>query len=135
MINIYGSPWRTWKKARKYFRFPNVRLCTYIRPFLFFHFWSWHDFIYVSDVTWKDKYNSPRHEENPCIAINFFNLIQFKLEFGRWFDNVDYSMEYWESILCYVYYNKSLIESLKYSIWESTNGTKTPITRVCLWKR
>jgi hypothetical protein len=132
MINIYGTPWRTWKKAKKYFRFPDIRLRAAIRPRLLHYFWNWYDFLYVSDVSWKDKYNEPRHEDNPCIAINFFNLLQFKIEFGRWIKGKDYSMEYWEALLCFVKYNKSLEESLQFSIWEDMKGNKTPIKKVCL---
>ena len=134
MIKFYGSPLRTWRKAKKYFRFPDIKFHLITYPYSYYKF-NWYDFLHISDIIWKDKYNSPRHEGNPYIIINLFNLIQFQWEFGRWINNKDYSLEYWESLLYYTKYNKSILESLNYSIWTDMKGNKTPIIKVCLWKR
>ncbi len=134
MIKFYGTPWKTWKKARKYFRFPNIRLRASLFPNLFIYFLHWYDFIYICDINWKSKYSEPRHEDNPCIVLNFFNYFQVKLELGRWIQGKDYSMQYWESLLCYTVFGMSLHESLKFSIWVDSKGNKTPITKVCLKK-
>ena len=62
---------------------------------------------------WKDKYNSPRHERNPYFWICLFRLFRFEIstrintltETGKVEDR---SMFYWEYLLDYLYYSKSL---------------------------
>lgn len=112
-----SNPFKTWWKARKYFKVP--RTC--------FSFSSnKHHFPYASkywqgkildidihDVEWKDKWNSPRHEANPLIYICLFGRFSLWIyptvyninEFGEK-ENGD--MYYWEYLLNYLYYTKSL---------------------------
>ena len=62
---------------------------------------------------WKDKYNSPRHERNPYVWICLFRLFRFEIdtrinaltETGKVEDR---STFYWEYLLDYLYYSKSL---------------------------
>ena len=69
--------------------------------------------ISIQDVCWKDKYNSPRHERNPYLWICLFRLFRFEIstrinaltETGKVEDR---SMFYWEYLLDYLYYSKSL---------------------------
>ena len=65
--------------------------------------------IKSSNVGWKDKYDSPRFEWNPYIAIVFFRkwIIHFSLCFSK--DSIE-DAKIWESILSYNYYNKNFKE-------------------------
>jgi hypothetical protein len=68
-------------------------------------------------VTWKDKYNSPRHEHDPQLTIVFFRKWCFHI---RWWYREEYqrkgredcSMEYWETALDWLYYGKTLSEAM-----------------------
>lgn len=82
--------------------------------------------IDVWDVSWKDKWNSPRHERDPFIYICLFGCIGFKITFYMKWINPDceiknVSMEYWEYILECIYYNKSLKEAISY--WQCDSKT------------
>lgn len=66
------------------------------------------------DLTWKDKFNSPRHEYNPRIFLSLFNYIHLYVEWTLEKDPMD-DMVYWEAILDWMYYGKSLQEA-------NTNG-------------
>lgn len=128
-INIYiENPFKTWWKARKYFKIPITKVTLFFtnRSYKIPSPYVWEGAlgkildIHVSDVWWKDKFNSPRHEANPHIFICFFKLfgifIQPKIysidEFG---DKKDFDMHYWEYILNYLYYDKGLKQE---SFWE-----------------
>lgn len=72
--------------------------------------------ITIQDVEWKDKWDTPRHEENPLISIGIFNKFFFNWEWrlskeleSRNFDNEDY----WEQILWYLYYSDKDINKAK----------------------
>ena len=108
------NPLRTWWKVRKWFRIPKPSI--YFGPII-----SglpcklpdkWIE-LYIYDVSWKDKYNSPRHERNPYVWICLFRLFRFEIstrintltETGKVEDR---SMFYWEYLLNYLYYSKSL---------------------------
>lgn len=63
--------------------------------------------ITIKDLEWKDKWSTPRHEENPFISIAIFNKFFFNWEWKlpeneifKWSDND----QYWEQILWYLYY-------------------------------
>lgn len=61
------------------------------------------------DLTWKDKWNSPRHEYNPHILFSLFNYIHLYVEWTLG-DSME-DMVYWEAILDWMYYGKSLQEA------------------------
>ena len=61
------------------------------------------------DLTWKDKWNSPRHEYNPRIFFSLFNYIHLYVEWTLG-DSME-DMVYWEAILDWMYYGKSLQEA------------------------
>ena len=61
------------------------------------------------DLTWKDKWNSPRHEYNPRIFFSLFNYIHLYIEWTVG-DSIG-DMVYWEAILDWMYYGKSLQEA------------------------
>lgn len=117
-INIHlENPLRTWWKARKYFKFPNI--CIYGGKLNYQYPYACRDRIgkildiNFSDLGWKDKYDSPRHERNPYIFICLFRFLCINIIFyKRFYDEIDRpkdgSMEYWEYILDYLYYQKEL---------------------------
>lgn len=91
------NPLKTWWKARQWFKFPavKVRFCKAKKWFSqpckqWFYFES-------TDLMWKDKWNTPRHEHNPYIHIVFFGIFM-----GITFVGIDddfFSDEYWEQLL------------------------------------
>ena len=115
-INI-NNPFKTWWKARKYFKKPSIKchfgLLKYSFPYANRDYIGKIIDISIHDVMWKDKYNSPRHERNPYLWICLFRLIRFEIgtyipeltETGKYEDG---SMYYWEYMLDYLYYSKSL---------------------------
>ena len=46
------------------------------------------------DITWKDKWNTPRHEINPRISISLFNYIHINIDFTLKEDSMN-DMVYW----------------------------------------
>lgn len=59
--------------------------------------------ITIQDLEWKDKWRTPRHEENPLISIGLFNKFFFNWEWKPSKDLGD-DMDYWEQVLWYLYY-------------------------------
>lgn len=111
------NPLKTWWKARKYFKFPNIAIHfsnnKYNSPYAS-RFWQGKLLdIDIHDVYWKDKYNSPRHERNPLIYICLFSKWSLWIVFHKTFinefgDKTDESIHYWEYMLDYLYYSKTL---------------------------
>ena len=115
-INI-NNPFKTWWKARKYFKKPSIKchfgLLKYSFPYANRDYIGKIIDISIQDVMWKDKYNSPRHERNPYVWICLFRL--FRFEIGTRINAItetgkveDRSTFYWEYLLDYLYYSKSL---------------------------
>lgn len=127
------NPLKTWWKARKYFKFPDIKMCVTNNKHTFPYASSkWRGTILdinIHDVYWKDKYNSPRHERNPLIYICLFSKWSLWITFCKIFINefgedTDESMHYWEYMLDYLYYSKSL----KLSSYWVTNSKVAQIT-------
>ena len=86
-----------------YFRFTKK-----YAPFMYANHYGKLFSIIVRDVQWKDKNNTPRHEENPFISIALFNKFFFNWSWGlskeieeHWIDIDDY----WEQGLWWLYYS------------------------------
>ena len=62
------------------------------------------------DLTWKDKWNSPRHEFNPRIKISLFNRLHLLITYTVGDSMTD--MVYWEVALWWLYYRKTLASSI-----------------------
>lgn len=117
-INIHlENPLKTWWKARKYFKFPNISIyggkLKYSFPYACKDRIGKILDINFSELGWKDKYDSPRHESNPYIFICLFRFLYISIIFHkRFYDEIgrpkNGSMEYWEYILDYLYYKKKL---------------------------
>lgn len=103
------NPFKTWWKARKYFKFPKPKItffCHRVGKAKLID-------IDIHDIYWKDKWNSPRHEISPRIFFCLFRTIGFVVNFpvtysNEFGDKENYDMEYWEYLLDYLYYSKSL---------------------------
>lgn len=111
------NPFKTWWKARKYFKFPDVRVVLtdniHAYPYASSKWRGTLLDIDIHDVYWKDKYDSPRHERNPLIYICLFSKWSLWITFHKTFinefgDKTDESIHYWEYMLDYLYYSKSL---------------------------
>ena len=112
------NPLRTYWKVKKYFKFPKLKCQFYKVPTNEAKILS----IESYDVFWKDKWDSPRHEYNPKIVISLFRNFHFRIDFTYYYNNSDHSMEYWESILWFVYYNKTLNQAVfEGSCWKTYN--------------
>lgn len=121
------NPLKTWWKARKYFKFPKIRIATSTSKWSFPYASKWWQGklldINIHDVYWKDKYDSPRHERNPLIYICLFSKyslwIQFTMTYKNEFgEDTDGSMYYWEYLLEWLYYqDKKTLQC--YSSWIS----------------
>lgn len=129
-INI-NNPFKTWWKARKYFKRPSVKfyfgLLKYNFPYANRNYIGKIIDISIQDVGWKDKYCSPRHERNPYVWICLFRL--FRFEIGTRINDItetgkveDRSTFYWEYLLDYLYYSKSLKIN---QCWEYTSKVYT----------
>lgn len=110
----FQNPFEIWWKARKYFKIPKTIIrFTYKRtPYARVDYHAKILDIYIHDLFWKDKYNSPRHEYNPLIFIYILGLciwiypkIYKTNEFGN---REDGDIYYWEYLLDYLYYTKTL---------------------------
>ena len=129
-INI-NNPFKTWWKARKYFKRPSVKfyfgLLKYNFPYANRDYIGKIIDISIHDVMQKDKYCSPRHERNPYVWICLFRL--FRFEIGTRINDItetgkveDRSTFYWEYLLDYLYYSKSLKIN---QCWEYTSKVYT----------
>ena len=103
------NPFKTWWKARKYFKFPKLKITFFCHRPCGAKLID----IDIHDVYWKDKWNSPRHEISPRIFFCLFGIIGFIVNFpvtysDEFGDKENHDMEYWEYLLDYLYYSKSL---------------------------
>lgn len=107
------NPFKTWWKARKYFKRPKLKFSTFFTSYRAYKRGGRLLEIECFDIMWKDKFNSPRHEISPHISILLFGKLGFRVdaviyyndEFG---ERQNGDMEYWEYLLDYLYYSKSL---------------------------
>lgn len=71
--------------------------------------------ICIQDVQWKDKWDSPRHEEDPFISISLFNRLYFnwtwKLPAHLKTNRVD-ELDYWEQFIWYKHYYDTYSQGL-----------------------
>ena len=82
-----------------------------------------------NEIKWKDKYGTPRHEENPFISIGIFNKYFFNWTWKLpphvetdWIDNDDY----WEQALWYLYYcDKDIKKAKETWPWYKENDEST----------
>lgn len=123
-----SNPLGTWYKARKYFKLPTIKINVFTNlrdncPYASFNNVGKILNISCCDVSWKDKWNSPRHERNPYIWVCFFKRFGFSIHFRVYYidelgNKTSGDMYYWEYLLDYLYYSKSLRIS---STWTYTS--------------
>ena len=63
--------------------------------------------IVSRDVMWKDKYETPRHEDSPYIWIHLFGYDFLWYWTIREVVKDGFDMDYWEQALWYLYYSNS----------------------------
>ena len=127
-----NNPLRTYWKVKKYFKpmtlhwYIGSKLMSPLPPY---GYCAKILDIYSTDVIWKDKYNTPRHEYDPCISITLFNKWCIGCYWKFELNNQDYSMQYWESILDYLYYDyTNPIKAVDNNIWENCiTKERTPV--------
>ena len=110
-INI-THPFRTLIKAKKLFKVPKLKFYFgKIKHFPVYYFRVGTLFsLGAIDVQWKDKYDTPRHEQNPIIYITFFNVgILFEFTWGNCYNDLDY----WEQVIYTIYYCNSDVKKAK----------------------
>lgn len=98
-------------------------------PFIFCSHYGKLLSIVIQDLEWKDKWKTPRHEENPFISIGLFNKFFFNWEWKfpknveeRWIDNDDY----WEQVLWWLYYcDKNISKARNTWPWRNENDEST----------
>lgn len=124
------NPLKSWWKARKYFKRPKISFRIYrVRKYSGYPYASYNWIakildIHIHDVSWKDKYDSPRHERNPIVWICLFRFIAFTIHFNIYYYNEfgekqGGDMYYWEYLLEWLYYRQSLT---CYSTWIGKSG-------------
>lgn len=124
------NPFKTWWKARKYFKRPKLHCC-FTRE-NFYRVGKILD-IEISNVQWKDKWNTPRHEKSPIISIKLFRKFEFSITFSIYYlnefgDKKNGDMEYWEYLLNWLYYKQK--KTLKcYSAWREDSKLYKYITK------
>lgn len=69
-------------------------------------------------LMWKDKFDSPRHEENPQFIIKF---LWWKLQLEWTTRDFLADTIFWETILDVVYYGKSIKDAIKSNTWNDNN--------------
>lgn len=117
-FDIYiENPLKTYNKIKKYFK-P-------IKPKFQIYFGLRNSAkiveLNIFDLTWKDKWNSPRHEFNPRLMFSLFNVIHIYIEWTLKQDSMD-DMVYWEIALNWLYYGKDLAKAIKLSSgWSQYN--------------
>lgn len=126
-INIsIKNPLKTWWKMRMWFKRPKISISFFSNP-IYNCPYTWLKNIssildiWASDIMWKDKYNSPRHEANPFIWVCFFRKFGFSINFNIYYrdefgERQNGSAYYWEYLLNVLEYHKSLDKG--YSNWE-----------------
>lgn len=70
--------------------------------------------IFISDVIWKDKYDTPRYEYPPMITITFFRTFCIHIcwnKFPKHLKGVNLD-DYWEQALWYLYYSNTISQGL-----------------------
>lgn len=120
------NPLKTWWKARKYFRRPNIEFHWFSHvmgncPYASLNAVSPIIDVLSRDVMWKWKWNSVRHERDPYIWVCFFKRFGFSINFKIYYNDEygelrDGGMYYWEYLLDYLYNRHDLT---KYDIWGS----------------
>ena len=128
LFNIWlENPLSTWWKAKKYFKRPKIH-CRFflVDKFKNYPYATWKRIakildVWISDVAWKDKWNTPRHERSPLVWVCLFRKFGFSIRFNIYYedefgDKYKGDMEYWEYLLTWLYYrNKKTLRC--YSGW------------------
>lgn len=105
-----SNPLKKYNIIKRYFK--PLKPC-----FHFIHPWNYYDPTKVmklvsTDVGWKSKWDSPRHEYNPRFVFMLFG-IGIHIEWKYFECGEDRSMEYWEAALDWMCFNKPLSQAFE----------------------
>lgn len=136
-INLFNIIYFNWdrQKDMKAIKEVFIPLKCYFRftrryaPFMFSYHYGKLLSIIIRDVQWKDKYNTPRHEESPFVTIGIFNYFFFNWSWGlpkeieeHWIDIEDY----FEQGLWWLYYcDKDIKKAKETWPWRGENDIST----------
>lgn len=125
-IYIYlKNPLKTWWKARKYFKFPKIYISYSFKNLSY----NWFE-LDISDILWKDKYNTPRHEFSPHINIVLFKKFRLRILFEG---DLKYSWIYWETLLDYLYYSNNIKQAIDNNTgWSDSKNNMIDVEKICL---
>lgn len=87
--------------------------------------------IAFNGLGWKTKYSEVRYETPPNILFKFFNF-EFRITL-TWGDVLTDTI-YWESILEYLYENKSIEEIINSNTWINNDKKETSLITLNLLK-
>lgn len=118
-VNIcIENPLKTWKQAKEYFVKPKSKIHFFKNPIYNCPYMNLKRIariidIYSSDVMWKEKYCTPRHERSPFVWVCFFRKFGFSINWNVYYRDEFNQIQkgdvyYWEYLLDYLYFNKSL---------------------------
>jgi hypothetical protein len=112
------DPLKTWRKVKKLFKKPHFKIHFFSNPIYNCPHMNLNTIAKIidiesSDVGWKEKYGSSRHERSPYIWVCLFKRIGFSVNWHVYYRDEfdkeqDGDMFYWEYLLNYLYFNKSL---------------------------
>lgn len=122
LINAHlENPLKTYNKIKRYFK--PLKAKVYVGK-------TWRSSakildIMCWDVCWKSKWGSPRYEFDPYFKVVLFNTWEFRITWSYINDSGENeSMEYWEAVLNYLYFNKTLRQAVEdATAWEHYNSS------------
>lgn len=132
----YHFPLYQWYKARDKFKKPNCHFSCG-KPEWFFGWPIRKEYINPiidirsSSLGWKSKYDSPRHEWDPYIAITFFRKYRIMWMWNYITDDNDAvrSMATWEAMLDYLYFNRTIDWVKENHVWENHDKSEIRIDK------
>lgn len=116
-IEIYiDNPFKTYKRVSKYFKRPKIK---FIFEWLGYRkYLNKHILININDVKWKLKYDYISVEYTPSIYLRLFKCIYISLSFRYKCDD----LIYWETLLTYLYLDKTLQEAIDLNTWHTKDN-------------
>lgn len=136
-FDSYENPLRTVWAVRKWFKLPKMKFWFYKlfkemedKPFLY---------INSRDISWKPKFDTPRHEHNPYIKIFLFRKFVIEIQFtygDALLDDTTYEQIIWTLYYCgndmkkayrtWPWYNPDT----KYTSWDKSMMTKKGLKKI-----
>ncbi len=118
-INIcIENPLKTWKQAKEYFIKPKCKIHFFKNPMYNCPHMDLKRIariidIMASDIMWKEKYCTARHERSPYVWVCFFRRFGFSVNWHIYYKDEFNQIQngdsyYWEYLLDYLYFDRIL---------------------------